>query len=169
MRERKIRFYIPLPLPIQNIWLLRFLVYLIFWLSIVIVFSIFNWAFDYLSFNKYTILYLCSQTAIAVIIISIVFLWKDISVSLGNRKFLYHISLKKLIGFLGFLIILFFVCTTIWLSKQSYEIQGDFKRFHDFLAWMFLSEFSTIFFAVLGLGLAVMEMFTFKNRKSYVE
>ena len=128
-REKKIRFHIQLPLSVQNIWVLRFSTFLIYWLSIVFLFSLFNWIYDYLVFNKYTILYICSQTAIAIIVISAVFLWKDISASFGNNNFLFHIPLKKPIGFLGFLIIIFFAGTAIWLLKQSYEVQETLTDF----------------------------------------
>jgi hypothetical protein len=161
-------FHIQLPISIKGIWLLRFITYFFYWLNIVLLFSILNWIYDYLSFNKYTILYFSSQTAIAVIVISCVLLWKDFSVSLGKNKFLFKIPLNKIISIIGFLIIFFFVYIAIWLLKQSYEIQGDLNKFSSFLSWFFLSEFSTLFLAILGLGLALLELYTFKKRKSYI-
>jgi len=168
MREKKNRFHIQLPISVKKVWLLQFCTYLIYWMSIVLLFSLFNWIFDYLSFNKYTILYICSQTAIAIIVIATVFLWKDVASSFANNKFIFRIPLKKPIGFLGLLIIIFSIWAAIWLLKQSYEVQGDFNRFHSFLSWIFFSEFSALFLFALGMILSLLSIFYFKRRNNYL-
>jgi hypothetical protein len=169
IKEKRTRLHIQLPVSLFSTALLRFLIFIIYWMTFTILFYLHQFYSLYFIFDKITFYSLLAQTGIALIIYSIVFLGKNFLFRFSNEKILAKISKRSL--FLILLIIVgiliaFVSVAGIVHTYQNYHPVGQI--YSNIFVLLYRTTIGVFMLIVLGLGLAVWELFTFRNRGSFV-
>ena len=170
IKEKRTRLHAQLPVSPICTALVRLSMFVIYWVIFTFLFYLQQFYSLYFIFDRVTFYSLLAQTGIALIIYSIVFLGKDFLFRFSNEKILAKISKRSI--FLILLIIVgiliaFVSVAGIVHTYQNYHPMG--QTYSNIFTLLYRTTIGVFMLVVLGLGLAVWELYAFRNRGSYVE
>lgn len=152
-----------LPVPLRQVGILRCLIISMYWIAMIALFIIYDFLSRYFLIDARTLLALCAQTGMALLIFSVYFFWDDLKDSFNQS-----LNIRKAIGFMtvaSFLILCF-----ISLAGIIHTYQGKDKSLFDlFLSWLYQSSSGALLTVLIGLVLSKLTVSTFQLRKSYLE
>lgn len=170
IKEKRTRLHAQLPISPICTALARFTMFFIFWIIFVFLFYLYQFCSQYFIFDKPTLYSLWAQTGVAFIIYSIVFLGNDFLHCFSREKVFFKISKRNLfiitLILIGILVTFISVAAIVQTYQNHYPL-GQINK--NIFAFLYRTITGVFMLTVLGLGLAVLEIFTFKNRKSFVE
>jgi hypothetical protein len=162
IRHKKDRYLTLLPLPIHKFAILRFILPIFFWLSMIILFwliyfisSVGNIQFHFL----WNFLYI---SGLLLSLISIRFIFNDLQYIRNRRK-----SKKLMITIAVILIQVLF--WPYFLTLYSYYNVKPFDFLKSNIPRILLSNASAILSVVIGLGCVILSILIFMRRKTYLD
>lgn len=170
IKEKRTRLYAQLPVSPTYSGVARFLIFLIYWLFFTLLFSLYQYLSKYFIFDRATLFSLVAQTGVAFIIYSIAFLGKNFLYRFSNEIILLKLSKRNLfmitLIFIGIFVAFISVAAIVHTYQNQYPL-GQFNR--NLFVFLYRTTIGVSLLGILGLGLTVWEIFTYQNRKSFIE
>ncbi len=126
------------------------------------LFIVYDFLSRYFLIDTRTVLALCAQTGMALLIFSLYFFWDDL-----KDTFNQSLNTRKTMGFMA--VGLFLILCFIALAGVIHTYQGKHSSLFDlFLSWLYQSNSGVMLSAFLGVILSILTVYTFQLRKSYL-
>lgn len=169
-KEKLYRRYLLIPISVWQIGIVRLILFIIFWFGIVMLFFIYTQISDYFAVDSLTLLSLCSQSGMVLVVFSLIFIWTDLRNLFSNHRTLLGVPRRKLFGIGALIFVSFFCFIAMAGIVHNYQTHDRFGHItFNFWQWIYRTNSGVSFFIFLGLGLSVLSIATFVRRKSYLE
>jgi hypothetical protein len=152
-----------LPVGLRQVGILRWIIISMYWITMIALFIIYDLLSRYFLIDARTVLALCAQTGMALLIFSIYFFWDDL-----KDTFKQSLSTRRAIAVMtvGLSLIVCFIA----LAGIIHTYQGKNNSVFDlFLSWLYQSNSGVMLSVLLGAILSILTLSTFQLRKSYLE
>ena len=167
-KEHTYRSHILLPCGVWKISVLRVGMFLCYWIALFCIYFIWSRISQHFTIDNKMISVLCTQTGFILTVFSLIFFWSDLRESLSRNRIIFNLPPRKVFGF-GVLGVILFV-SFISVAGTVHTYQGrDTSQLDRFLSWLYQSQTGPLIMVALGLCLALLTIWTFGRRRSYVD
>lgn len=161
-QNNQYRRQILLPIKLRQVGILRWIIISVYWITMIALIIAYDSLSRYFLIDTKTVLALCAQTGMALLIFSVYFFWDDLKDTFNQN--LYRGKTIRFIAVATFLILCF-----IALAGVIHTYQGrNSSSFDLFLSWLYQSNSGVLLSIFLGMILSILTVTTFQLRKSYL-